>query len=469
MKKFLVITTILISFQNYLKGQNWDLFPKNQYSMYELSFNNQPSFIERVVNDSIKLHKDSIFYYFDSKLVSCAKCSSVINTKDLYNGYSNSYLQLDSCVEKNNWQYFNYSDSNGNIRFKFNGHAKVNDSWTISENIKIKCDSSSQRLIFGQLDSVKYFSNTKVSIPFVLSKKFGLVEFTPFGQLIFAYSFDIFKVKLIGFENDGNKLGTSVPEFKDFFHLKTGDVVFWNTHYEPWDLREPTIDYYYKDSITKSTITEDSVIYEINSIRGSSITKYNQSYYKNKLANFLKPNTSLGFFSADNPCGFHTDNLLYWQCTNITDDSKLFSMSFNWSSLLLDTTNCSLGRIIDAGSYFSLNTKVGLSSCNGSTVVGAIINGEKWGMTNIPTSISETTDSFVRIYPNPCYDRLFIQLNNLENLNYRLFSINGQLIRSGQLTGDYIDLSNLQNGLYNIQIGNDKMQIIKKIIKINNR
>ena len=469
MKKFLVIATILIGYQIHADGQNWDLFPKEQYSMFELSFYNQPSFIERVVNDSTKVYNDSTVCYFNSKWIGCAKCSSVIDKKDLNDGYSNSYLQLDTCVKKNNWQYFNYSDYSGSVNFKFDGHAKVNDSWSISENISIKCDSVSQRLIFGQLDSVKYFSNNKVSIPFILSKNFGLVEFAPFRQLIYANAFDVGKVKLIGFEKNENKVGITIPEFKDFFHLKTGDIIFWNYHYDPWDPREPTINYYYKDSITQSMITNDSVIYEINTIRDSYITKDKQSYYKNNLANFLNPNSSMGLFSDNNPYGFHTDKLMYWQCMSIVRDSSVFSLSFNWSSLLLDSTNCSLGRIVDAGSYFSLNTKVGLSSFNESTVVGAIINGEKWGMTNIPTSISETNNSLFRIYPNPCKDKLFIQQNSPERFDYRLFNINGQLIKCGQLKADYIDMSDLPHGLYNLQISNDKIHITSKIIKLSNR
>ena len=469
MKKIFIITTILIGIQINANSQNWNLFPKNQISMFELSFNNQPSYIERIVKDSTKVYNDSTVSYFNSKWISSAKCSSVIDNMHLDDGNSNSYLQLDSCVEKNSWQYFNYSDNSGSAILKFNELAKVNDSWTISENIAFKCDSVSQRLIFGQLDSVKYFSNTKVAILFVLSKNFGLIEFAPFGQLIYANTFDVGKVKLIGLENNEHKIGITIPEFKDFFHLKTSDVVFWNYHYEPWDIREPIVDYYYKDSITKSILTEDSVIYEINSIRGSNITKDKQSYYKDKISNFLKPNTSLGFFSDDNPCGFHTENLLYWQCTNITSDSSLFSLSFNWSSLLLDSTNCTLSRIMDAGSYFSLNTKVGLSSCNGSSVVGAIINGKKWGMTIIPTGISEMTNSSVMIYPNPCYDKIFVQLDNSVNVDYRIFNIQGQIVKIGQIATGYIDLSDLKNGNYNLQIFKDKIQITRKIIKINNR
>ncbi len=195
MRNIYIILAILIGFQIHAKSQNWDLFPIHQYSMFELSFNNQPSSIERIINDSISVYKDSTLFYFNSKWKSNTKCSSVIGNKNLADEYSNSYLKLDSCVEINYWQNFYYSINNGGIRFKFNGHAKRNDSWIASENITFKCDSVTQKLIFGQLDSVKYFSNTKVNIPFVLSKTYGLLEFAPFGQLIYADSYDIGKAR----------------------------------------------------------------------------------------------------------------------------------------------------------------------------------------------------------------------------------------------------------------------------------
>jgi len=468
MRKIYIITAILISFQLHAKSQNWDLFPIHQYSMFEISFNNQPSSIERIIKDSISVYKDSTLFYFNSKWNSNAKCSSVIDNKNLADEYSISYLKLDSCVEINYWHYY-YSFNNGGVKFKFNGHAKLNESWIASGNIIIKCDSVTQKLIFGQLDSVKYFSNSKVNSLFVLSKTYGLLEFAPFGQLIYADSYDIGKASLIGFDHFGVKIGTNIPEFKDFFHLKTGDVVFWNCHYNSWVPSEQAIDYYYKDSITNAIITSDSVIYEINSIRDNYIIKDKQSFYKEKLANFLNPNSSMGFFSNDDPIGIFSDYLLYWQCINIANDDKYFSLTYMWSSLLLDTTSCTLNRIIDAGGDFSIDTRVGLSKYNEFTVVGAVMDGEKWGMTKIPTAILQNSTSLNKIYPNPCYDKLYIQLSNSANVEYKLFNINGQLLKEGKLDKGYIDLANLQNGIYNVRIFNYKTLITRKIIKENNR
>ncbi|HET6558666.1 MAG TPA: T9SS type A sorting domain-containing protein [Prolixibacteraceae bacterium] len=470
MKRLLVITIVLLGYHIYAIGQNWDLFPKNQYSLFELSFNNQPSFIERIVKDSAVVSNDSTVHYFNSKIINDSNCLLEIPLKDIFERNYNSYLKLDSYVEKNNWYYFNDADFVGSVQLKFNALAKVNDSWTISGNITFKCDSVSERLVFGQLDSVKYFSNSKVAIPFVLSKNFGLIEFAPFSQLIMADPYDMAKVKLIGYEKTGLKKGTSVPDFSDFFHLKTGDVVFWHyyeEYYNTWELPKPPTDFYYKDSITNSTITEDSVIYDINTIRGNSIIKSTQKFYRDKFSRFLDAGSIPGIFSDENPVGRNTNSFQYWQSPKMARKDDVFSMDLAWGSLLIRPDICRLDRLMDAGEYFSFDTRVGLSAYSFATAVGSIINGEKWGITKIPTGISRIDDPTFRVYPNPCFDKIIVQLNGTEKFYYKLFNSNGQLVKAGQLTDHTIGLNDLPNGLYNLQIGNDKMQESRKIVKVN--
>lgn len=470
MKKFLVITIVLLGCQIYAIGQNWDLFPKNQYSMFELSFNNQDSFIERMVKDSAVVSNDSTVHYFNSKIINSSNCSMKINRKDLISRFPHSHLQLDSCVEKNRWYYFNDADFVGSVKLKFNALAKVNDSWTISMNITFKCDSVSERLVFGQLDSVKYFSNSKVAIPFVLSKNFGLIEFAPFSQLIMADAFDIAQVKMIGCDKNGLKMGTTIPDFSDFFHLKTGDVVVW--HYSDMDYGPytgQTADFFYKDSITNSTIAEDSVIYEINTIRGKSIIKNKQGFYRDKFAKFLNPNSSLGFFTNETPLGINTEDFLYWECPGMARKDNVFSMDLVWGSVYIRSSDCILNQVMDAGDNFTFDTRIGMSVHGNSKAVGSIINGEKWGITKIPAGISRIDDPTFRVYPNPCDDKIVVQLNNAEKFNYRLFDSHGELVKAGPLTDRSIDVSALPDGLYNLQIGNDKMQESKKIVKVNKR
>jgi len=119
------------------------------------------------------------------------------------------------------------------------------------------------------------------------------------------------------------------------------------------------------------------------------------------------------------------------------------------------------------GDYFSFDTRVGLSYLYNCTAVGSIINGEKWGMTDIPTGISTMEDLAFKVYPNPVSDKIMVQSQVAGKLYYRLFNSNGQLVKAGQLTNQTIGVAELPDGLYHLQVGNEMMQETQKIMKVN--
>jgi WD40 repeat protein len=64
------------------------------------------------------------------------------------------------------------------------------------------------------------------------------------------------------------------------------------------------------------------------------------------------------------------------------------------------------------------------------------------------------------IYPNPAKD--FITIHGLQELtHYELIMLNGQVIQTG-ITGNYLDVSALHNGMYILHIGNSFSRIIKQ-------
>lgn len=471
MKKSLVIILILLICQFVTLAQHWNLFPKGQYALFELTFSSHPSVIERVAKDSTRLVNDSLIGYFNAKIINESECTINYNLKKIYDRVPN-YLHVDSTGEKNNWQYFNYyisnNFSNNNYQFKFNPLAKVKESWKINDRITFTCDSASQRMLFGQLDSVKYFSNSINPVPFVLSKTFGLIEFAPFGQLLDANESDVGRVILIGYEKEGMKKGYTVPDFSDFFHLNAGDVVIW--HHPPTVWPHDLTDYYYKDSITHSILTADSVIYEINRIQDNSITKVKHSFYRDQFSRFLNNQSAPGIITKVNPMGLKTPYVfLYCGCPRMGREDTIFSMFLQWGSLLMDPNFCKLGRVYDGGAYFSFDTRVGLSVENSVKAVGSIIQGERWGITEIPTGISQVEDVSFKVYPNPCSDKIMVQSKVTGKLDYKLFNSNGQLVKAGQVNNQPIEIAVLPDGLYHLQLGNDRLQETQKIVKAGSR
>ena len=166
----------------------------------------------------------------------------------------------------------------------------------------------------------------------------------------------------------------------------------------------------------------------------------------------------------------------YWQTGNYIINDSILELSFDWQGISLDTSRCLLGSAADAGLSFRINTKYGLSSycssgwgysCN--SIVGSIINGVKSGITIIPTTINIAEVNNIKVFPNPFNDRLYINYNQSESLNYKIVDLNGNILMQQKLNNNFIITDDLRLGVYSLVIYNKNINITKKIIKINNR
>ena len=76
-------------------------------------------------------------------------------------------------------------------------------------------------------------------------------------------------------------------------------------------------------------------------------------------------------------------------------------------------------------------------------------------------------DNIFSMYPNPCFEQLNIKLNDYQNAKVELFNLQGQLVMSADLE-DFIttlQLNNLANGLYIVQIKKSNVVEVKKLVK----
>lgn len=83
------------------------------------------------------------------------------------------------------------------------------------------------------------------------------------------------------------------------------------------------------------------------------------------------------------------------------------------------------------------------------------------------TATHELEGQVIDIYPNPVTDLLYIK-TDLEKLTYKLSTLTGQVLKSGVLTSDPIDLTDMQIGLYLLSINSDsgKESIVERVIKL---
>ena len=84
-------------------------------------------------------------------------------------------------------------------------------------------------------------------------------------------------------------------------------------------------------------------------------------------------------------------------------------------------------------------------------------------------NIMEHNDDFVKVFPIPAADKIFIDLNNLINIKeISILDLNQKIVynRSNPEKGTIeLNISNIDSGIYFVLIESDKDKIVKKIIK----
>jgi len=82
------------------------------------------------------------------------------------------------------------------------------------------------------------------------------------------------------------------------------------------------------------------------------------------------------------------------------------------------------------------------------------------------TSISETGENTLQVYPNPVFNELTIS-NISSKSTLSIFDINGKMLQTkvATTTSEKIDVSNLHDGIYFVRIANDKTVVTRKFIK----
>ena len=70
------------------------------------------------------------------------------------------------------------------------------------------------------------------------------------------------------------------------------------------------------------------------------------------------------------------------------------------------------------------------------------------------------------VFPNPFSDIVnVVGVNQTENVSYKLFTIDGKLIKNGKTESSKVDLNDISKGVYLLQLSFDGKIETKKIIK----
>ncbi|APY12251.1 hypothetical protein BWZ22_13900 [Seonamhaeicola sp. S2-3] len=217
----------------------------------------------------------------------------------------------------------------------------------------------------------------------------------------------------------------------------------------------------YGNSITASgdgnvNLNVNNSIFWQNTVNGSAATRdiskgitanYNV-FIKNTIAAVPSNAGTYGTFSTTNLTTLDpaTDNL------NLDADYKPTSAS----TYIIDEGDNSLydvalfGDLDLSGNNRTFNTTIDLGAYEYNSTLGI-------------DDVSLNTNS-VKLYPNPVSDRLFIKsTEQIESVT--IYNINGQLIKQAIEATNGVDISQLPNGLYMVQIQTNANTITQKFLK----
>ncbi|WP_374550374.1 T9SS type A sorting domain-containing protein [Flavobacterium sp.] len=92
------------------------------------------------------------------------------------------------------------------------------------------------------------------------------------------------------------------------------------------------------------------------------------------------------------------------------------------------------------------------------SIIRKIVFSEALGTTVIGENKKELS-----IYPNPSSDVIRINSNSNESMNLKIYSLSGQLLRSGEFEPNQaIDVSDFSKGIYLVQVDDVTLKFVKK-------
>lgn len=157
-------------------------------------------------------------------------------------------------------------------------------------------------------------------------------------------------------------------------------------------------------------------------------------------------------------------------------------MAIQGDAIFNGVVNITLGFEPSLNDEFIVATTTGtISSCNLVNTASASINGNTFNFDVICRNDNEVVlivnnmtlgvddyqslETDILVYPNPTQDHVFFSSEKLKLDTVKIFNISGQLVYEHTLGNSYIDLTELDPGLYLLSIATDKGNMFKKIIK----
>ena len=506
MKKCLLFLFILISSKS--NSADWDLFQYGQKSYFSYPHYSGRTGVEFYILDSTITNGQVKDDYFRKKIanVNLGQCNVDSLLPEFWNFNGHDIKLIDSLKTIGDTSF--YYSSFSTLPFFFFTNCQVGQSWTIASDyvgndysqISITCDSIYLETFLGITDSVKLFSFIPNGTSFnqvpinnftmKLSKNYGMIELIPFNMfLVHQANFNFYSMQIIGLDNGTIQRGYLQPLFSDYFKLSSGDILLWQYHWDPTNIQQPTVDEFYRDTITAADFYPDSVVYTYDRVvehqdLSLSYSYGNTKYFRrNDLQSIVESAPEWFAFGDDHYIdSYHSqfDQTFYYSTNEMLIDQDSISGDTITTIRLLtedntvDTAACTLGMTADIFRELIFNDKAGLiSSCDYAwgdlcvQLVGFRINGIQSG--NISLGIEESQISnlnAIKIFPNPSSQKIYIDSKfDLSKSYFEIFSYDGKQVMSSKLETNELSVTNLPSRIYFIKIISQNGNFTGKFIR----
>jgi hypothetical protein len=130
--------------------------------------------------------------------------------------------------------------------------------------------------------------------------------------------------------------------------------------------------------------------------------------------------------------------------------------------------NVDLSTILTANNNSNFKIRLRFAGTNMTADTGARITFNNIALSGIPFTLTTVSNTAIKfsVFPNPFADVVnVIGVNETQKVTYKVFTIDGKLIKSGELENSQANLADLNQGIYVMQLISDGKTETKKIIK----
>lgn len=469
----------LLVFAFALNAQNWALYPYMQKTYYS------DGYIQRL--DSVYVSGGDSIFAFDLK----APVAEWQQCYDSLNAYYPIFISPKNYFIRSGDLYFLSNNDFYNDPLVFDMSVKnPGDFWVIPvddisspwDNVVATLDSIALIDVFGQMDSVRYYS-FDVSPPAIgefaiddffvrVSKQFGLLDNFYFSYVASGYDCGTcYKtIPVVGVATLTDTLGPIQAKWSDYIRLQPGDKLKFRSYSDYLG----TSSYWVKTISAVEKYPDSVLIYS----EGGGV----QRIYREAVQYILEgSNNQVNYgVGGDGIKTYYSDDGDYIYASHIRSlslyeglpDEVTFTKEYasNWS---IYPELCAVEYYWEGGTFSEYNTYMGLIGgsscsadygCDGYYLVGSVLSGYAYG-NYWPVTIEEISQGGeLVIFPNPTSQ--YIQIDyKAENLRFTISSLSGGIVMQGVLLDGKIDVSDLSNGMYVLQLQDDNIIRTGKFLK----